>query len=1614
MRSIFTIVICNLLIAFVGPPHASIGCLTQVPDEASGDEADNAIQFEAIAQQTSFMPAPREVLRPLIRAEKELRAGQSKRAAELLGDILSVSNSEDYLVLRPGETSLAVSLRTYAMELMSQLPSGALESYQLRFGVTANKQLEAAVKASDFSAIAGISRQYFFTEAGYMASMMMGYHHFENGQVVAASYEFKRVYDYPAAHKFHDPSLSVMLATCLVLAGEEAKAQTVLQTLKRQSPDQRITFLGQSVPLFADDQDALAWLRTMIGTSSLRNIRLVNEWVMYRGNPQRNGFSEPGFPLPSARWSVPTLNDPDRETIIQERQRQLILSNASTIPAVQPIAVGDTIVMRSFDKLIGVSFQTGKRVWIFPPWDTDMVYTDQEIVHQSFTQFEKLNRGPLWQRMYEDAVYGQVSSDGQSIFVVPYPGIAGGEKLKMVVDRGVILDDPMGQRNYNELIAIDIGREGAFLWEVGGSSGRDEPKLAKALFLGPPLPLGSSLYAICQQDGEVRLVELDPKNGHLRWTQQLASLQRQPKGKYFRLAGATPSFSEGVLVCPTGVGALVGVDIRARSLRWGYQYNSPSARQNVAPITSASESADTLDGLWRDSTIAIHGSTVVYTPIDKQAVVCVDLFTGTPLWQDVVGQAIPGAREDSLYVAAVTGKQIVLVGLDSVRALNRQSAETVWKTSIEKFGAPSGRGYTDGQSYFLPTTGQRLVRIDMEDGRITGDAETSRVLGNLICFRGEVISHGVDQLATFPMDEPNRRMIEAAESRGPLTPAQKFLKAQLLLQRGEIVAAVELMSSAYEQQPTVALRDVLLDSIIRLIAIDFKSGEMFAEPYQNLLIELRSQDFIEARVTGLIKQSKFVDAFNRLVQLLEPIDNFLADDVPQATGLSTSGDDSPLVDLAKDRWFQVSLDKIFQSVDEPDRDHIRQQLSDWILSLTRVNAVNRHDLFRSIGPQFFSDRVHLELVRGLVDEHMILRASSVLDDYCQRYGIDERSRAVALEMYLKLLAENSIEKHVAGESRRFSELRSKWTAEQNQSFESLKKAQPDIGFQDESFALANEWLVSIHDDGTRYLHRCRLLPKNTPDFIQSYRYYFYSHTGEIEVANAVGQPVHRFYARIKSDDPGRLNDQNTVGQIQWFQNVLLINIGSEMFAVDWFKMIRDQDPILWSVDLGEIELREPPVQSDNLWHEYRQNESTVASRVEVGAPGPTGVCFKNENRLVCVDVFSGRTVWQKFRIAPTVQLFGDDKNTVAWDAEKRQLAVFETSSGRNIADATIKIQDGEFFAAVGSRVLLTRKLQSSQTPDSKPTEDSQPAGSPAGLQLDLYDPVSRAIVWSRSFTAGTVASRLPNDRVAFLETDCQFEILNTRDGSVELSTTLNLPIDQRSDVELIHVMEIQGGYMVMMHTSKTNSYYVRLREDRIDLRRFNYGQMLWDGYLEVVDKRTGKPRWRGPARIQHYQFSDYQPFEAPAIVLARSVDRRFERTGPQRFIQLMFVDVYSGRLLAERLVPGNDFLIHKIEGEPLRNQMKFSFYDKQVLVQFENGEVPPAPVACLTLANTAYPKPASFPDEPSVADDESEMKKLKDAVISEQSEREKQMAEMKQLIQQQRIVPPSPASSKRP
>src|SRR5690606_13579374 len=121
------------------------------------------------------------------------------------------------------------------------------------------------------------------------------------------------------------------------------------------------------------------------------------------------------------------------------------------------------------------------------------------------------------------------------------------------------------------------------LWEIGGVK-RDEPfdlPLAGENFLGPPMIDGGELIVIGERDNELRVFGIDPHSGQERWSQLIsyinAKIEQDLVRRWWPLHVAS---SQGVLVCPTGVGWLLGVDRRQHSLLWAYRYSAPQASPN--------------------------------------------------------------------------------------------------------------------------------------------------------------------------------------------------------------------------------------------------------------------------------------------------------------------------------------------------------------------------------------------------------------------------------------------------------------------------------------------------------------------------------------------------------------------------------------------------------------------------------------------------------------------------------------------------------------------------------------------------------------------------------------------------------------------------------------------------------------------------------------------------------------------------------------------------------------------------------------------------------------------------------------------------------------------------
>src|SRR5690606_36429124 len=148
-----------------------------------------------------------------------------------------------------------------------------------------------------------------------------------------------------------------------------------------------------------------------------------------------------------------------------------------------------------------------------------------------------------------------------------------------------------------------------------------------------------------------------------------------------------------------------------------------------------------------------------------------------------------------------------------VRALKLANGQQAWKKPIDlPVGAsPSGRGFLSGDDYYLPMTTAEVVRIDLKQGKITARSKSRKnnIPGNLICYKGEVISQGVDFLETFFQLEPLQENISQRLSENPNDAWALAHRGELALDEGRLDDALDHIRASYKIDPAPFTRDLL-------------------------------------------------------------------------------------------------------------------------------------------------------------------------------------------------------------------------------------------------------------------------------------------------------------------------------------------------------------------------------------------------------------------------------------------------------------------------------------------------------------------------------------------------------------------------------------------------------------------------------------------------------------------------------------------------------------------------------------------------------------------------------------------------------------------------------------
>jgi outer membrane protein assembly factor BamB len=229
-------------------------------------------------------------------------------------------------------------------------------------------------------------------------------------------------------------------------------------------------------------------------------------------------------------------------------------------------------------------------------------------------------------------------------------------------------------------------------------------------FLGPPLALDGRLYAVTECDSQLNLVALSAETGAVLWIQGIGYVDRPIDEDSLRnTLACTPCYSAGVIVCPTQMGVLVGVDALDGALLWTYYYGDDDVTATESAWSFVSNRPRGNSGFSNPPLIG--GNRVVILPRQSDSIHCIDLSTGRGLWKQ--------PRNDAEFIAGAADGVVMIVGERMCRGLSLADGRERWSA---RTGAVSGCGLCAGTQYLLPLTDNRVVAIDMRTGARTGSA----------------------------------------------------------------------------------------------------------------------------------------------------------------------------------------------------------------------------------------------------------------------------------------------------------------------------------------------------------------------------------------------------------------------------------------------------------------------------------------------------------------------------------------------------------------------------------------------------------------------------------------------------------------------------------------------------------------------------------------------------------------------------------------------------------------------------------------------------------------------------------------------------------------------------
>ncbi len=1211
-----------------------------------------------------FLPPDRRTLQRFFQAKELLAKGRYGEAVQNLGAILD--GPEDYFFQPQQEQPIHRSLKAEAQRLIGQMPREGRELYELQYGARAKHLLEEAIAAGDVQRLAEVSRRFFHTRAGYEATFLLGLYHLDHGRPLSGALILQRLMDSPVASDQFEPALSLAMATGWLQAGVPEKAREALLALRERRPQMTWEIGAEKFALFNDNSAALDWLKKLVGRQQSSESAEADRWLMFRGNPQRNAISSGSAPLLNLCWRVPATDDPLIEEALEQNRRGSLERGVPALCGLYPLLVDDVLLMRTYKNLLAVDFNTGKRLWEVPTDDSpenSAAAGDVDMNPQSFFLAALLS-----QRVWNDATFGTLSSDGKLVFGIEDAGSAVGMRSIAVGARRVISfnNSPMGAA-YNRLAAYDI-HSGKLIWQAGGGPNEPGVRIPEAFFLGPPLPLMGNLYVLADMKGEIRLLALEAANGNLLWSQQLAVVERSiQQDLQRRLMGISPSYADGILICPTSSGALVAVELATRSLLWGYRYgrDNPADNAQTILVTPLGELRQ-MPNQVLDGSVCVAEGRIVATPMDSDSLHCLNLIDGELRWKHKL--------KDEIYVACVHQDKAILVGRHQVQAIRLSDGKPAWDgrvVALPEGAMPSGRGFYAGDRYFVPLDSAEVAAIDLSAGKLDHlcTSRKGQAPGNLVCYKGRVISQSPDGVDAFYQIDAALNQAQRRLAANPADADGLCLQGEIFLDAGKRAEAIDCFRRAYAANADPHSRELLRETLLDGLREEFaRYREHSTEVAQLLEDPSQRTTYLRLMIAGLQHSGDLPAAFEHWQKLFDlEIDQLHLETVSKSLAVRC------------DRWMQAQLDclrreakgEIAEKIDEGIRS--RYQTAATVKS---VEALQRFlDYF---GNQPIAAEARAELFRKLIQSRRLLEAEMTL--WGGASLSDPAAHASALAEIAEMFRAAGLKQPAAST---YSWLRQRFgnvVCREGKTAAELVQALPG----DDAIRLLldekTSWPVGQVDVATNssktnlmntygnFAIKIQGLPG---PYFANVNLTFDQNRRLLLCFDALGNKLWQII--LIQDQAQRqqyLQYNPATTHVQAIGHLLLLSISGRKFAIDTLGADEKNPPkILWSESMmdktGDLAGVDPlfllkgqlgGILQMRMMQTYNQNNEQ-----ELATAGY--ICVQHSRNLVALDPLNGSTLWARQDIPPESTLFGDEEYVFVLPPDKTEALVLRALDG---------------------------------------------------------------------------------------------------------------------------------------------------------------------------------------------------------------------------------------------------------------------------------------------------------------------------------------------------------------